>query len=118
MTILQLNLPFLASGQDRLLQWTVRQFSEVENYMVSVERIIEYTHLESEAPEYTKVLPPLDWPSKGDILIKNLSVQYTGTNAKQLENLSVHILPGEKVGICGRTGAGVSQGFNFQFSLS
>ena len=77
--------------------------------MVSVERLLEYSSLESEAAEITNVRPPADWPSKGDIEIKNLTLTYPRNQPPVLKEVSVHIKPGEKVGIVGRTGAGKSR---------
>jgi ATP-binding cassette subfamily C (CFTR/MRP) protein 4 len=45
-------------------QWAVRQSCEVENLMVSVERIHEYTLLQSEPAPLRPETPPDNWPSK------------------------------------------------------
>ncbi|KAJ3337865.1 Multidrug resistance-associated protein 4, partial [Kappamyces sp. JEL0680] len=58
------------------LQWAVRQSSEVENLMVSTERILEYTNLPSEAATETSVKPPPDWPSAGLVELRNMSLTY------------------------------------------
>ena len=49
--------------------------------------------------------PPANWPSQGKVVLTNLTASY-GENAefKALDNVSLEIQPGEKVGICGRTG--------------
>lgn len=92
-----------------LLQFTVRQSAEVEIQMISVERIVDYTNL---TPEAASIIsdnrPPADWPSRGGMVIKNLSMIYPGTDKKVLDNLNVTIPAGKKVGIVGRTGAGKS----------
>ena len=95
------------------LQWAVRQFSEVENLMVSVERVFEFTKLPSERPAKTEFEPPKDWPESGKIEVRNMSLKYPSTDPSQegnlvLKNISISINPGEKVGIVGRTGAGKS----------
>ncbi|OQD78129.1 hypothetical protein PENDEC_c001G07001 [Penicillium decumbens] len=47
---------------------------------------------------------PASWPDKGKIDIQDLSLRYPdGTLA--LDNISMHIRPDEKIGICGRTGS-------------
>ena len=46
-----------------------------ENKMISVERIIQYSHISSEAPlEIEYSLPPHEWPSEGTICLDNLQV--------------------------------------------
>eukprot|EP01083_Nonionella_stella_P195222 719309_1 len=48
------------------------------------------------------------WPYNGKIKINNLKMRYRKDLDLVLNGLSVEILPGEKVGIVGRTGAGKS----------
>jgi ATP-binding cassette subfamily C (CFTR/MRP) protein 4 len=92
-----------------LLQWAVRQSAEVENLMVSVERILEYTQLPSEAAEHTDVLPGDGWPHCGEVVMKNMSLSYpTNPDRQVLKDITVRIPGGTKVGVVGRTGAGKS----------
>jgi ABC-type multidrug transport system fused ATPase/permease subunit len=76
--------------------------------MVSPERMLEYCELPSEAPEYTDTNVPSDWPSMGHLVVKDMSLTYTGTEKAVLKNLSIDIAGGLKVGVVGRTGAGKS----------
>ncbi|KAJ3218943.1 Multidrug resistance-associated protein 4 [Clydaea vesicula] len=99
------------------LQWAVRQSAEVENQMISVERILEYTNLPSEAKEVTDVKLPPDWPNQGDVSINHLSLQYPGSTKKVLKDISIHFAPGEKIAIVGRTGAGKSSLLQALFRL-
>ncbi|NXM55939.1 MRP4 protein, partial [Illadopsis cleaveri] len=89
-------------------QWGVRQSAEVENLMISVERVMEYTELEKEAPWETNKHPPPDWPNQGMIAFENVNFTYSLDGPLVLRHLSVLIKPKEKVGIVGRTGAGKS----------
>ncbi|KAI8611779.1 P-loop containing nucleoside triphosphate hydrolase protein [Chytriomyces sp. MP71] len=100
------------------LQWAVRQSAEVENQMVSVERILEYSSLEEEAPAKTDTVPPAEWPTAGDLKIQGMSMAYpTVPDKKILENITVHIPGGMKVGVVGRTGAGKSSLLQVLFRL-
>jgi len=55
--------------------------------------------------------PPLilaaSWPSHGHISIHNLSAHYN-SSSPALTNITLSILPGSKIGICGRSGSGKS----------
>lgn len=92
------------------LSMLVRTYTQVENEMNAVERICEYAfHLEQEAP-YTyenSVLPP-SWPEEGGIRFINASLAYREGLPNVLKSLNMDINPLEKIGICGRTGAGKS----------
>ncbi len=54
-------------------QFCVRQSAEWENSMVSVERILEYTELQQEAPKRIPDGPSTDnWPTEGNIDFKGI----------------------------------------------
>lgn len=89
-------------------QWCVRQSAEVENQMVAAERLQEYIQLSPEAEEVTSLRPPENWPSSGNITIKDMSLSYPRSTAPVLRNIAVNIKGGEKIGVVGRTGAGKS----------
>ncbi|RZB40188.1 ABC tran and/or MMR HSR1 domain containing protein, partial [Asbolus verrucosus] len=100
-----------------MLQWGMRQWSELENQMTSVERVIEYTELESE-PDVPKRLPPASWPTEGKIDFQALFLQYSSEDPFVLKNLTFTINPKEKIGIVGRTGAGKSSLISALFRLA
>ncbi|XP_019874089.2 probable multidrug resistance-associated protein lethal(2)03659 isoform X2 [Aethina tumida] len=85
-----------------LVQYGIRQWADLENNMTSVERVLEYTSIKSE--NKTGVVPE-NWPGKGHILFKNVSISYKN-NKPTLNNLNLEIKPGRKVGIVGKTGIG------------
>ncbi|XP_008276233.1 ATP-binding cassette sub-family C member 4 [Stegastes partitus] len=101
-----------------MFQWGVRQSAEVENMMTSVERVVEYTELESEAPWETQKRPPPNWPSKGLVTFDQVSFSYSPEGPLVLHNLSAMFRPKEKVGIVGRTGAGKSSLVSALFRLT
>ncbi|CAN6675143.1 metal resistance protein Ycf1p [Trichomonascus vanleenenianus] len=91
------------------LNWIVRMTVEVENNIVSVERILEYSQLPSEAPEIIEnSRPPAAWPTAGAIEFKDYSTRYRPELDLVLKGINLKIEPGEKIGIVGRTGAGKS----------
>lgn len=91
------------------LNWIVRQTVEVETNIVSVERVLEYARLPSEAPEIiSKNRPPVSWPSKGAVSFNNYSTKYREGLDLVLKDVNLSIKSHEKVGVVGRTGAGKS----------
>ena len=98
----------MALGLTGMTQWMVRQSAELENQMTSVERIVEYSKLESEAELESEVPPPEDWPQSGRIELRNVYLTYENQPKPTLIDLNFTIKGGEKVGIVGRTGAGKS----------
>lgn len=91
------------------LNWIVRLSVEVETNIVSVERVLEYAQLPSEAPEIIKRhRPPVSWPSSGEVEFRQYSARYREGLDLVLKNVSLDIKPREKIGVVGRTGAGKS----------
>uniref|UniRef100_A0A4W4EM85 Cystic fibrosis transmembrane conductance regulator n=1 Tax=Electrophorus electricus TaxID=8005 RepID=A0A4W4EM85_ELEEL len=99
-------------------QWGVRQSAEVENLMTSVERVVEYTELENEAPWETQEHPPPDWPLQGLITFDQVNFSYSPDGPVVLKNMTAMFRPREKVGIVGRTGAGKSSLISALFRLA
>ncbi|KIJ55549.1 hypothetical protein M422DRAFT_199806 [Sphaerobolus stellatus SS14] len=90
------------------LNWFVRTTSEVEQNVVSVERILHQTEVKPEAPEHIPDMLPDGWPSKGKVEFKDYSMRYRPGLDLVLKDINLSIRPREKIGICGRTGAGKS----------
>lgn len=91
--------------------------------MTSVERIMEYVNLQPEettvkARESIKTLEK--WPTHGVIEFINVNLKYTDTQKGDhiLKSLNFKINAGEKVAICGRTGAGKSSIIQAIFRLA
>lgn len=81
----------------------------VENKMISVERILQFTNIPSEAPLVIENnRPSPEWPSGGKIDLEDLHVQYKPALPTVLKGVTC-TFPGEKkIGVVGRTGSGKS----------
>ncbi|KAK3795777.1 hypothetical protein RRG08_031858 [Elysia crispata] len=103
-----------------LFQWVVRQSVELENHMISVERVLQYTHLPIEANLESKPdhKPPDTWPSSGSLQARDVSLKYSPSAPFVLKNINFDINGGEKIGIVGRTGAGKSSLITTLFRLA
>ena len=93
-----------------LLNSILRALTQTENDMNSAERLVTYaTELPLEAayrrPEFS---PPESWPERGEIVFDNVDFAYRPGLPIVLKKLNLNIKSGEKIGICGRTGAGKS----------
>lgn len=93
-----------------MTQWGIRQTSELENQMVSVERVLEYAELPSEEQSGNAIKTKASggWPSKGEIEFDDLSLFYNDETKPAIKNLRFAIKSQEKIGIVGRTGSGKS----------
>ncbi|XP_061888037.1 multidrug resistance-associated protein 1-like [Entelurus aequoreus] len=92
-----------------ILSWIVRSWTDVENNIVSVERVKEYANTPKEAAWIKKNnYLQADWPNKGNIQFEDYGLQYRKGLDWALKGISIRIQDKEKVGIVGRTGAGKS----------
>jgi ABC-type multidrug transport system fused ATPase/permease subunit len=104
-----------------LFQRVVQVTIDMSVYMTSAERVMEYLDIE---PEPTTVRRPEDsdgdspqpsppspipptWPAQGVVEFKKVWMQYRD-NPPVLRGISFVSRAGERIGICGRTGAGKS----------
>lgn len=90
------------------LSGVINAFTETERELVSVERVNEY--MTDSIIEYNHFImdPPFGWPNQGVISFKDVLLKYRANLALSLRNISFETRPSEKIGVCGRTGAGKS----------
>lgn len=91
-----------------MFQYGMRQWSELENQMTSVERVLEYSELNTEFNDHKTTASTNYWPESGRIVFREVSLKYSPETPFVLKNVSFEINSKEKIGIVGRTGAGKS----------
>lgn len=92
-----------------LQAWVVWSMCNLENKIISVERILQYMSIPAEPPlsvQDDKLTQ--DWPSEGEIMLNNVHVRYAPHLPFVLKGLTVTFPGGMKTGIVGRTGSGKS----------
>ncbi|XP_074124309.1 cystic fibrosis transmembrane conductance regulator [Sminthopsis crassicaudata] len=113
------------------LQWAVNSSIDVDSLMRSVSRVFKFIDMPSEEPLPTKptkstkpskknqlsqvliienehVKKENNWPSGGQMTVKDLTAKYVDGGNAVLENISFSISSGQRVGLLGRTGSGKS----------
>ncbi|XP_036432881.1 ATP-binding cassette sub-family C member 9 isoform X7 [Colossoma macropomum] len=92
------------------LNWVVRNLADLEVQMAAVKKVNSFLTTESENYEGSIDVSqvPEDWPQHGEIKIQDLCVRYDPMLKPVLKHVNAFINPGQKVGICGRTGSGKS----------
>lgn len=106
----------------------LRKVSKLENEIVALERVLEYSELPIESgwsAPFTPATPSssstscstssstssslsLSWPDKGSIIFRNFSLRYRPHLDLVLTNLNFSVESGQRIAIVGRTGAGKS----------
>uniref|UniRef100_A0A1D1Z236 ABC transporter C family member 9 n=2 Tax=Anthurium amnicola TaxID=1678845 RepID=A0A1D1Z236_9ARAE len=80
-----------------------------ENKMISVERILQYSRIKSEAPLHVEgCKPPISWPQIGTICFRNLQIRYAEHLPYVLKHITCTFPGNKKIGVVGRTGSGKS----------
>lgn len=84
--------------------------SESEANLTSVERARAMAELPQESSSETleSLKPNPDWPSQGNLSFENVCLRYRPGLPLALQGMSFTAYAGQRVGICGRTGAGKS----------
>jgi len=92
--------------------FTVMIYGQLEMTAVSVERVLEYCNLGKEPPSVIPDnRPQQGWPSRGTIGLNRYSMAYRVGLPYALYDVSLQIKSKERIGVCGRTGAGKSSIF-------
>ena len=92
-----------------LQAWVIWNLCNVENKMISVERILQFTSIPSEAPLIIQdCRPEPEWPREGKIELHNLHIQYDPAAPMVLKGVSCTFPGQKKIGVVGRTGSGKS----------
>ena len=82
--------------------------SLLESKLISAEHVLSFTQVEAEPGYSVEANPRSTWPENGSIKFKDVSLTYYPGGPKVLHGICFNIASGEKVGIVGRTGAGIS----------
>ncbi|KAI0507967.1 hypothetical protein KFK09_014097 [Dendrobium nobile] len=89
------------------LVFSVENQCTLANYIISVERLNQYMHISSEAPEIVGGnRPPPNWPVIGKVELRDLKIRYRPDTPLVLQGISCTFEGGHKIGIVGRTGSG------------
>ncbi|KAF2175191.1 P-loop containing nucleoside triphosphate hydrolase protein [Zopfia rhizophila CBS 207.26] len=102
----------------------IQMYAQLETSIGAVSRLKTFSEkVVSENLPGEDIVPPEEWPQRGEIEIKGVSASYgsdtqsTSGNGESgiasrsnlaLKDLTISIQPGDKVAICGRTGSGKS----------
>ena len=89
--------------------FTIKQHAQVEMSANALERADEYAKLPSERARGDFGPPPPGWPAAGAVAFEDVRLAYASApGALALDGVSFAIGAGERLGVCGRTGAGKS----------
>ncbi|KAG6458672.1 hypothetical protein O3G_MSEX010994 [Manduca sexta] len=99
-----------------MVQYGIKQATEVVSQMTSVERLVQFTSLPLE--NTAGPAPPKSWPQRARLVFKDLYLRYDADAEPVLKGLNIVVESGWKVGVVGRTGAGKSSLISALFRLA
>ncbi|MCJ1475167.1 hypothetical protein MMC13_003827 [Lambiella insularis] len=93
-----------------MLKQIIMKWTTVEISIGAVSRVKSFSEVtgDEDQPSETDT-PPSCWPYSGGLEMRNVSASYGSDQGKMaLDKVTLSITAGEKIGICGRSGAGKS----------
>ncbi|KAK7357248.1 hypothetical protein VNO80_16532 [Phaseolus coccineus] len=91
------------------LVFSIQNQCTLANQIISVERLNQYMHIPSEAPEVIEGnRPPTNWPAEGKVEFHDLKIRYQPDSPLVLRGITCTFEGGHKIGVVGRTGSGKS----------
>ncbi|KAL7855132.1 hypothetical protein SRHO_G00173220 [Serrasalmus rhombeus] len=100
-----------------LLSGLIFSFTQTEMQLVSVERTEEYSTSIPLEPQNGSTAVPASWPEHGRVEFDGAVLAYRPGLPNALDGVSFVVMPGERVGIVGRTGSGKSTLFLTLFRM-
>ena len=83
-------------------------YNWLQRIMVDVQRVFNLQAAPQENYNQTEIVLKESWPEQGKIAFKDVELKYRPNTEIVLRKLTVTAIPGEKIGVVGRTGAGKS----------
>jgi len=109
---------YLAVSVTTTINFLVRNFVESGRILERYQKLLEVSEMLVEAPPIIEDNRPRPtWPEEGDLEFKNLHIKYRPDLDFVLRDITCKILPKEKIGVVGRTGAGKSSLMSALFRL-
>ncbi|RAH58571.1 ABC multidrug transporter [Aspergillus piperis CBS 112811] len=97
-------MSFNENLSELVLVWSLTETSL--SALARVRDFVEETESEEKDSEVNS--PLTAWPQYGAVEFDNFAAAYTNSAPLVLRDIDLHIQPGEKIGVCGRTGSGKS----------
>lgn len=93
-------------SMSQALNMLIQFWTSVETSIGAVARIKNFTEEAGDENKPSETIqPPAHWPSAGGVVVSNLTASYDESEpVNALDGIDLVIRPGEKVGVCGRTG--------------
>jgi len=83
----------------------ISSWTSLETSLGAIARIKDFSEeTPCEILEGEDVIPSLEWPAQGSFKFEGVTASYSASGSPVLKNIDLTIRPGEKIGICGRTG--------------
>ncbi|OAR00024.1 hypothetical protein LLEC1_00470 [Akanthomyces lecanii] len=86
-------------------------WADLDNSVKALSRLRDFMEDTPTEPDLPHVNLPAHWPHRGQIELKNVTAKYRRNTPARLKNVSLRVVPGNKVGITGPSGSGKSSLF-------